>query len=77
MSAEPIHAPLPVDERPAPPVVEVVHPGPYAATPTGVLLDSLEHQYNEGQELDIDMVGELGGRLVRAEHELAELRKNG
>lgn len=77
MGAEPIHAtPSPIEQRQVG-VVEVVHPGPYAQVPSEVLLDSLEHQYNEGVELDMLMVGELGGRLLAAERELAERRLNG
>jgi hypothetical protein len=75
MSAEPIHASSPHGQSSATAVVEVTHPGPYRDTPTEVLLDSLEHQHDEGLALDILMVGELGGRLLDAERELVELRQ--
>jgi hypothetical protein len=66
MSAQPI-TPPDADET-APHSYGVLHGrNPYADTPTSVLADSLEHQYDQGEELCSEMVFEVVGRLLDAE----------
>ena len=66
MSAQPI-TPTDVHET-ATHGHSVVHGrNPYADTPTSVLADSLEHQYDQGEELCSEMVFEVVGRLLEAE----------
>jgi hypothetical protein len=66
MSAQPI-APADVDQT-ATQSFSVVHGrSPYADTPTNVLADSLERQYDQGEALCSEMVFEVVGRLLEAE----------
>jgi hypothetical protein len=69
MSAQPITPtdPIDLDEIASQCTWEVLAPNPYADTPTEVLLDTLEHRYDQGEDFIPALVFEIANRLVDAE----------
>jgi hypothetical protein len=69
MSAQPITPadPIDLDEIAAQSTWTVRGRNPYADTPTEILLDTLEHRYDQGEDFIPELVFEIANRLVDAE----------